>query len=750
MKKTLFHTLLFQIVVLVIQVAMAAAPTEIPKVSTIGVCRGWLESTLVRGQPKLSIVPTEKPKVLNQIIGEVRIDLSKTDVPDVIVDARLSRATRKKGKEGSALLEILSPHLDPQSPTAGRVEEKAVVTKSNLAYFLQYTQSSEFSHLYNNDRPLKWSLRDSPPPGYTFVTVTEYGEQLFLKSEVAQTTFMVKPRFRKYFKYPIASLGTDLTQYESVLGSVSVFELKISSVDGPDDGTLISQPGEVFKPRIFVTDEMADQIKGLYGLGAKTDETLESIRSGALQLQENAKNPEHVESMIAAIRILLAKDPAFFKPRFVTAYNRSSYKYVHEGREFQFTADEKVRVYKVTADVKTEFMLKHLKDHSLVSLPNDIAFIELKSPPSDKKNKTSVYTGLIQILDQNHIAEYEKGGGKYALARHAEESINVSKLDRTLLDEGTLFWLIKGLSQLDQTMTKRDVLERAYMEVAYPFVVGDGKVFRVVFTYRPLNRLDGKRMNIIDKIQVLDQYGNVLNDRKLFKDVLARAHKSPQAEILAINFEGTVIPFKNTLSSTELIEYQEYLSHYFSNLNNLNGSTRTFARMNKINSAQALRWQKLKYQADNAIQFMIERSKRIAFTAMATGLVLYGYDTIRTNNYIQNSNTTSSIVQVASESNVTTHVLTSDIEKKIPHNDNSVELLTLEGMKTLGRKPISLISLRQGDGTFLFQIPASMRTEFGGDGTIQLLDPTGKMVKFRELVAAGVSPNGVITIQLVN
>lgn len=353
---------------------------------------------------------SEQPKtvksVLDHIVGHVKTSTSdKQNVTTIKVEQNIDTASRKNAGRGEELIQLLSPHKDPNSATIERVEEKAVKSEADFKSFMEYLQSKEFGDKYNKGTPNTWGMRDTPNPGREFLTVTEYGQHFVFKmnSERGKSSFVIKPRFRKYFDYDAAN-PNDMSQYRSITGEIVAFELKIAGTEGPADGQFLEIPGIVFKPRILVNDQIAGRLKNLNGESADFAKELESIRNDILELKSQTGailNPvEHVESMIKSVQWLLGKDPAFLTPQYITAYNRSSYKMASDAGEYQLTADRNIRVYKADANIKSETVVQYIAKPSLFTSLSGEVFVELKSPENEKKFKSKLYQDLIANVEK--------------------------------------------------------------------------------------------------------------------------------------------------------------------------------------------------------------------------------------------------------------------------------------------------------------------------------------------------------------
>lgn len=181
---------------------------------------------------------------------------------------------------------------------------------------------------------------------------------------------------------------------------------------------------------------------------------------------------------------------------------------------------------------------------------------------------------------------------------------------------GIQYWLVKGTSYLDSAPKEKDLLAEGIVQVAFPFKNEQQKTYRAVFEYRPLNNLDGTKDAILHRIEVVDEFGNELEGKKLFKDVIRDVQQRDAAEVFGMDFSGTIVPFITRINHVELKRYQGFFRTFFEN------PERKLEQLSTISSARDLKWQHAKIRALNFKTWLAERTSRglfgIAFATVGT------------------------------------------------------------------------------------------------------------------------------------
>jgi hypothetical protein len=656
--------------------------------------------------------------ILDRIVGRVQISEANSRNTVVKNNKFIDNMTRRKAGDGIPLLKILESHVDKGSATAVRVEEKAVITEDDFKKLMDLTQSPEFAEKYNGNKPIKWSLRDQPEPGREFLTTTEYG-QFFIfttESERGKSSIIIKPRFRKYFSFE-SDKKEDLSTYQTVLGDLVVFELKIANMDGVEGGEFLEIPGVVFKPRIFVTDAMAEKIKELSIHDEHFEQKLGDLRNSILEVKSNTtggrvNSTAQVDSMIEAVRFLLAKDPDFFKPQYITTYNRSSYRFSSEGgSSYELTADRGIKVYGASPNISSRNTLKYLSNPPLFQSEADQIFVELKSPEPEKRTQSPLYTALATNVESGHIEMFKKGSGKYAIARRAVEDLFDRHFISTLLEQGTQLWLIKGTANLDMAPKEKDILDNGIVHVAYPFSVVSGRVYRIQFIYRPLNTLNGKKDAILEKIRIIDHNGDTIKSGDKFDEIIQETRDRHQNEILALDLNGTIVPFKAKITHVELVQYQNFFKDFFKN------PDRKIEALSDLSDAQNLSWYRIRVRMNNFTGWFKDRLTRAVPVFMVSTLtslaVVYGnhnvYDAPKEENVKQKQ------IDVAKRVNV---------------------LPAVNGFFDQAGREVPLIATPMRQGGYIFIVSAQAVPLAQGQKTLRLFDKNGLSVEFAVHVTA--------------
>jgi hypothetical protein len=94
----------------------------------------------------------------------------------------------------------------------------------------------------------------------------------------------------------------------------------------------------------------------------------------------------------------------------------------------------------------------------------------------------------------------------------------------------------------------------------------------------------------------------------------------PTGQILAIDFNGTIIPFVSRITYQELTKYHDFLNDF------LQDPSRKPETLNKLTDSQDLYWAQLKTKSLNFKKWIVERTNRglfgIAFATVGTALTM--------------------------------------------------------------------------------------------------------------------------------
>jgi len=642
--------------------------------------------------------------VLERVVGRISIAEQQGRIE---ASARLNHddVANKKLGLGDELLKILAPHVDPNSPTAVRVEEKMVVTRADFDRFLQLSASGQ---------NLKWELRDTPAPGTRNVTFTEYGDDLVLTQNTGM--FGIKPRFRKYYGHA-AGAEDQQEAYAASMGNLVALELKMAGQESSDPASILNVPGSVFKPRVFITDEIADQMKALDCNDDSCQDKFEELKAAARAIVDPKKNTplnraDQVDSLFDAIKLLVKKDPQFLKPRYVTMYERESHKTKSpSGKEFQFTGDNRVSVFRAVPGIATKDMHGYMALAPLFKSPQGVVFAEIKSPPDEKREKTTLYTALKNMLFKMHVNDYEMDSGKFGLARRAELVTGSKNLDRTLLDNGALFWLIKGTANLPEIPVEKDILQKGQIEISFPVLLQSGTVVQVMFEYQPaVPDAEGRRSYALKEVFIINSAGDKIKIEGIRKEVVEKIRPRNADGVVGIAVENQVIPVKVNLSPREVADYRGFFAAFFGGKDNFVIRGRSIEDLYKIDAKWKLTMRRYMYSMGNFASWWVDRGYRgisgIAFAAGGAMLAMH-LNAAQPVKYTVSTPTTQ-VVQTVDSGNV----------------------VKVDGLSDALKKAVTLSAQAAHDGGFVFEIPQADQDRFKDLKTIQLTASDQKVYTF--------------------
>lgn len=653
------------------------------------------------------VVEAQNNLVINSISGRLQIFQEAGKAPvGYFIDKNEVGAVRNMGS-GDRLINSLSSFANTNDPTSLRVEEK-IVAKYNL--FLNYLDRSQTPDFISSDigaNQILWQARDVAPEGKIFTTITEYGTPLVFRLSSNSASFVVKPRYRKYFASSKADPNTNI---EAVFNDLVAVELKITSAKGPNDHSFLGIDDTVFKPRIFVTNEIADALKLIDGSEAQYQELLD-IETAVLSMKDSSgslvNNSAQVRSFFAALSILVEKDAHFMRPVFSVKYNRDSYKASIDGHEYQLTADRNIKIFKASSNIKASQMQSYFHREPLFASADDEAFVELKSPVADRLNSKPAYMALMRQLSSMHLVSYQRGKGKYSIARYVDQGVRDVHIDRTLFDQGTKYWLIKGTGNLDSTPKKNDILMRGRFGLAFPFNASANEVMRLVLNYKQVNRLDGNQIAVLDGIQVVNRLGAKVKMDEDFDKLVEDVQQGIAGDIIAIEAGGSLVPIKPIISTEEFAEYKkffldffEYDTHFFSR------KPRSLSvSMSKNNNSGSLRLYSLKTRIDNSLHFLMDRLKRVTIGSLLTVAAIAAYDQYRAVDISQPQPVVESRVQAAGD-------------------------LYLKGLYSK-QGQITLIAKPHDQEHYRYYLPPSSNIQLKLNQNIELMDKEGNSIFFK-------------------
>ena len=510
-------------------------------------------------------------------------------------------------------LSLLNERGPRDNLTEFRVEEKAIITNKNATTFLNET---------SKDLSLTWQLRDVPPPGKQFLTVTAYGKTFQFANEGLQP-IVGKLRIRKYYSHD--PNGQNL---QSVFPNISALELKLSNIGRFDNtGKAIVVENGVFKPRIYISDSQLVQLLQLARGKFESAEALQKLISDIAELknpatQQNFNKPEHVKYMLETLELLQSQAPKLLETDKVIAYNRKSYSALDkEGNEYQFTLDEKVRVFAGNPKILCCNLEKYLSEKPLEILPKDYVFAELKSPISEKLQYSKIYTALYSTLIREHFGTLNQG--KYSLSAKKISTIFEENSNSIIEERGTLLWLIRGASFFPEPQNRKGIVEHGQVKIAIPFEY-QTETYRMMVEYKTVVTTNAKREAYADKIQIIDQAGRKidLKDSDL-KDVLRSFRDFSDKELAGLMIEGVPIIIKPKITADELKAYIDFFNDFFVNFSKSPKNPRDPELLQRIHTSKQLSWYIKKMKLQNFLAYTWSRIHRITMGADIGAAVIW-------------------------------------------------------------------------------------------------------------------------------
>lgn len=567
--------------------------------------------------------------------ASVRTEVGASPVVDTIA-AKIQISMRRKGESvatlvrpgqklrdeyvgnGDVIVGSFATQTSIISPTTMRVEERAVVKATDVQSFLANTATSEFLKNQNGGQPVVWKIRDEASPGHQLVNLTVIGK--FLTFELASGAQAgVKSRSRMYFEVP----NNDRFNPEKYnpsniggqLGQLVAFELKFSSLEGPGDGSMLSHESSVFKPRFFYTKELDNRLRSITARNPNYLVELDEIKNEILALQLNGRPlnpPLQIEEDFAAIKVMLSKDPDFLLPVLVVKNARTAYEAHTKEGVYQFTADSDIEIFWAKPEINSLNVLQYLSAEALYRGGDVDNHVELKSPVSAVQQNLPIYKEMLNRITAAHLPNFKIGSGKFALAAYTQEKIGNQPIERTLLDFGTNFWLIKGTGQLSVLLKRNEVTEGKRMVlITIPFKAKNGHFYRMTLTYQPasgdVSTATADKSAVLKDITIRDRHDfKVEIDQKLAPFIISMLDR-PSNDVIGLEVEGIVIPIKGKLTAAEHREYIEFMRAFYEFDNFFGGGERDAGVLAVVQTPGDLPRVVRRIKKDNTIQFWRER-----------------------------------------------------------------------------------------------------------------------------------------------
>lgn len=566
--------------------------------------------------PKPAVASESSFQTIDRISARIEIAEDARGYFGILKESSIA-GQKFAGGSGHDLLRAFKSHVNENSPTALRVEEKAIVLTQEVANFLKSTASSKALQSFNGGEAIRWSQRDTPRAGFRFLTLTEYGGQVLYTLPQSQISFVAKARYRKYYEFPIGDAG-DLSAYKPVLSDLTALEVKMTSLTGPGGKEFLAEPETVFKPRIMVTNEIADRLKALRGNSADFEKDLIAIRDDLIQLKIAGNEEKQVIDLFAGLALLLKADPEFLKPSLAIAYERESYRLESKKGEFQFTADTNVRMYEALPTLATSDMKDYLAGAVTFQSAKGESFVEMKSPVGEKQRKDALYTTLFDAMNLNHLAHYRKGSGKKSVAKFLEQAITDETMDRTLFDQGIKLWIVKGLASLNSLPKKNDLVTMRDFYLALPFTDNSGNEFKLGLSYRPIKSGRDGHSAVLNEIRLIDKNGNKVKMNPSFDQFVEEMVMKKDARVVGLAIDRQVLPFPVRLDVEQVRFYSSFLMSYFAYDTGLAGNVRSLDGFGQIQTKTGLAAAVARLKGENAIKWIVDRTQKVAMAALLT------------------------------------------------------------------------------------------------------------------------------------
>jgi hypothetical protein len=681
---------------------------------SLGICGKLLS----KAQPQ-ALMQTVTPTTLDRISGRVSLHQGPRGY-SATFKSTSGESSEIDGGAGEQLIEALKSHIDENSPTALRVEEKAIIETSDVQRFLKETQESVALAAHNKNQSVVWSQRDKPRDGHQFVTLTEYGGQIIYHLDNSAVSFVAKARYRKYYEFPV-SASQDLNQYQPVLNDLTAFEIKMTSLMGPKTDGFLAEPETVFKPRIMITNEIADGLKLVRGNDLNMIEKLNELKEKVLALNKSGATPlnrvDQVEDLFSGLVILLKTDSNFLQPSLAISYERESYRFISTKGEFQFTVDKNVKMFRGNSNTPTAQMKQYLmQPMTFQSRPNE-AFAEIKTPIKEKQSQDPLYVGLYDAMNLNHLPGYRKGSGKKSVAKFLEQAIGDQNVDKTLFELGTKFWISKSVSSLDTYPKKNNLITKQEIEMAVPFTAKNGEEFKLVISYQPVKKQNSAHIAVLSELRIYDPNGMKVSLQPNFDNFVREVVMKKDLKVIGLDIDDMVIPFPIRLTADEVKHYEDFLSTFFKEDSTLTGSVRSLDKFSEVNSQSGLKYEMAKLKAANFVKWVIDRTGKVAFSALlTTGLITY---------FAFGNNPAAAPVLPVSAPTQIEQVLPADVQP----------VISVNGFKDQAGQSVPLMGYLDKQNNYYFYFDAKLEQKYKQQKSIQLFGKSGDSV---QLTAVGV------------
>jgi len=497
-----------------------------------------------------------------------------------------------------------------KSTTTSRLEERAVISESESKALLDSSK-------------LDWKARDKKIEGKDFTTVTSYSGK-FLMGERNGVKVSAKMRARKYFSHGIGE--NDSSKMDSIFGNFGSLELKISNVASVDADGFTVFPNSVFKPRIFISDDLLKKISKLSYEKLLNEEMRKSIIDelyyyqvkvdfeGVMQDKQLNPNLAQIEEFLTAITLLLGENPNLFEVQTVVAYNRDSYSaFVGKGTEYQYTLDRNIRIYEPDSSLNASNIQSYLDKTPLHKVEEGVAFAELKSPLIEKTENTRTYQELSYALFSKHKTSFVKGKGKHSLGSRMRNTIAQTTLSEQLHTEGLLFYLIKGVGNMPTTPKKNDLSSQSSWSIALPLEIA-GEGHRLIADYGSLGT-DGVRGGILMGIKLVDSLGRKIQlDANGTKEIVNRLVEDLEPSTITIDNQALTVPGR--IDPETLKEFKTFFGHFDITPDKTEVRSREIDELNTIENKTQLETFTRKMKIWNNVKFLIYQIKKYTPTAV--------------------------------------------------------------------------------------------------------------------------------------
>ncbi len=513
------------------------------------------------------------------------------------------------------LLTGMSSFFNGLSTTTSRIEDRSVVTTVDAATIFDNPQ-------------LSWKPRNKKDSQQDFTTITSYSNKIILKSPQPET-LSVKLRTRKYFVH--AKGETDTSKMESLFGNVGSIELKVANISYVSSDSYETYKGSIFKPRIFISDELLEKISSMTLEELTKPETKAALADKLCDLKydsatmvspsaikQNGKpmNPctDRVDDFINAIVLLLQENKSLFDIQMVIAYNREAYSAALEnGTEYQYTIDKNIRIFKPILNLSPSHIQSYLDEEPIHKVEEGAAFTELKSPLAEKDAYTKTYQELSKKLLSKHNYGFKLGKGKYSLGKTKRSLVpQKTLLSKQLQTEGLYYYLIKGVGNLPSQPNRKQLVEQGKWKIALPLEI-DEEIHRLVLGYRS-NILNGKISQALTSLALVDSMGEEVPLNKDSVTILIQdARKNPDPSTITIG--ENALTFPSIIDHATVIKFTRFFDKFYTNHSKGQANPREINSLYAVKNSKDLAQYTRKMKTHNALSFLKDRTFKYAATA---------------------------------------------------------------------------------------------------------------------------------------